>query len=55
MKTTRLAHLIAGFAAILALFGVVGTAGFAQRSRRRRPSRVIRSTHGRTSPQAEPS
>ena len=29
MKTTRLAHLIAGFAAILALFGAVGTAGSA--------------------------
>ena len=31
MKTTRLAHLIAGFAAILALFGAVGTAGSAAR------------------------
>ena len=29
MNTTRLAHLIAGFAAILALFGAVGTAGSA--------------------------
>ena len=30
MKTTRLAHLIAGFAAILALAGVFGTAASAQ-------------------------
>lgn len=29
MKTTRLTHLIAGFAAILALFGAVGTANSA--------------------------